>query len=329
MQNGFDDSGIRMNTWIAKKDKWTLAELEERSQYLCKRALTIWAAPTTEYKPEEKQLDTYTLEDECELTGRLIAKFTFKNTEQPVTSWVEMFQKVIRILYAEDKSIITKLAMSEEDNIALHFNTSEDAFTKSSEIGDGIYVWTNTNTQSKLSVLNRLFKLYDEDPADLVFYLRDENELNTDEPGSRHELRRKYWTYALPIIQKVHNDGGPFSNVSPSRDNWINGFFGISGFSLCCVANYDSARTEIVFSRKNKQENKDAFDSLYLHKAEIEFALGTTLQWNRGDDIKSSKVFIQLNNVSIENETDWLQMANFHADWTKKFYDVIVPYIKG
>ncbi|HPY57084.1 MAG TPA: hypothetical protein PK656_08710, partial [Sedimentibacter sp.] len=47
---------------------------------------SIWAAPVTEYKPEEKQLDTYTLEDEGELTGRLIAKFTFKNTEQPVTS---------------------------------------------------------------------------------------------------------------------------------------------------------------------------------------------------------------------------------------------------
>ena len=329
MQNGFDDSGIRMNTWIAKKDKWTLAELEERSEYLMGRALTIWAAPVTEYKPEEKQLDTYTLEDEGELTGRLIAKFTFKNTEQPVTSWVEMFQKVIQILYAEDKAIITKLAMSEEENIALHFNTNPDAFTKSLEIGDGIYVWTNTSTQSKLSVLSRLFKLYDEDPADLVFYLRDENEANADEPGSRHELRRKYWTYALPIIQKAHGEDGSFSNVSPSRDNWINGFFGIGGFYLCCVANYDAARAEVVFGRGNKQENKNAFDSLYTHKAKIESALGTTLQWNRGDDIKSSKVFIQLNNVSIENETDWLQMANFHADWTKKFYDVIVPYIKG
>ena len=109
---------------------------------------------------------------------------------------------------------------------------------------------------------------------------------------------------------------------------WINGFFGIGGFYLCCVANFDVARAEVVFGRGNKQENKDAFDSLYTHKAEIESALGTTLQWNRGDYIKSSKVFIQLNNVSIENETDWLQMANFHADWTKKFYDVIVPYIK-
>ncbi|MDE7009069.1 MAG: DUF4268 domain-containing protein, partial [Lachnospiraceae bacterium] len=72
-----------------------------------------------------------------------------------------------------------------------------------------------------------------------------------------------------------------------------------------------------------------AFDSLCAHKVEIESTLKATLQWNRGDDMKSSKVFIQLNNVSIENETDWLQMANFHAYWTKKFYDVIVPYIQS
>jgi hypothetical protein len=329
MPNGFDDSGIRMNTWIAKKDKWTLGELEERNQYLKERALMIWVAPITSFKPAEKQLDTYTLEDEGELTGRVIKKFTFMNTEQPVASWVEMFQRVIQILYAEDKTVITKLAMSDEDNIALQFSTDKDSVSKYLEIGDGIYVLTNTSTQSKLSVLTRLFKLYDEDPSDLVLYLREDNEPSDDEPGSRHELRRKYWTYALPVIQKAHGVDGSFSNVGPSRDNWIIGSFGIGGFNLCCVANYDAARTELVFFRSNKQENKDAFDRLYTYKTEIESKLGVVLKWNRGDDIKSSKVFIQLSNVSIENETDWLQMANFHADWTKKFYDVIVPYIQA
>lgn len=66
---------------------------------------------------------------------------------------------------------------------------------------------------------------------------------------------------------------------------------------------------------------------LVAHKDEIEKTLGVSLNWNRGDDIKSSKVFYQLNGVSIENETDWLQMARFHAEWSKKFYDVIVPYL--
>ncbi|KXB93062.1 putative phage DNA packaging protein [Veillonellaceae bacterium DNF00626] len=176
MKNGLEDSGIRMNTYIAKKDKWTLAELEERNQYLMGRALEIWFAPISTFKPVEKQMDSFTLDDDTSLSGRLIARFSYKNTEQPVSSWVEMFQKVLQILYAEDKSVITKLAVSTEDNVAQYFTMNVADFKKNVEIGDGIFVWTNTSTQSKISVLNRVFKLYDADPSDLVFYLRDESE---------------------------------------------------------------------------------------------------------------------------------------------------------
>lgn len=327
MKNGFEDSGIRMNTYIAKKDKWTLAELEERNQYLMGRALEIWAAPTTAFKPVEKQLDSYTLDDDTSLSGRQIARFSYKNTEQPVSSWVEMFQKVLQILYAEDKNVITKLAASTEDNVALHFSMKESDFTKSVEIGDGIFVWTNTSTQSKLSVLNRVFKLYDTDPTDLVFYLRDENESVENEAGTRYELRRKYWAYALEPIKKAHGEGGSFCNVNPSKENWINGFFGVSGFNISCIANFDSARVDLYLGKAKKEENKKAFDMLVSHKDDIEKALGVSLVWSRGDDIKSSKISYQLNGVSIENETDWLQMARFHAKWSKKFYDVIVPYL--
>lgn len=327
MKNGFEDSGIRMNTYIAKKDKWTLAELEERNQYLMGRALEIWAAPTTVFKPVEKQLDSYTLDDDTSLSGRQIARFSYKNTEQPVSSWVEMFEKVLQILYAEDKNVITKLAASTEDNVALHFSMKKSDFTKSVEIGDGIFVWTNTSTQSKLSVLSRVFKLYDTDPSDLVFYLRDENESVENETGTRYELRRKYWAYALELIKEAHGEGGSFCNVNPSKENWINGFFGVSGFNISCIANFDSARVDLYLGKAKKEENKKGFDMLMSHKDDIEKALGVSLVWSRGDDIKSSKISYQLNGVSIENETDWLQMARFHAEWSKKFYDAIVPYL--
>lgn len=327
MKNGFEDSGIRMNTYIAKKDKWTLAELEERNQYLMGRALEIWAAPMTAFKPVEKQLDSYTLDDDTSLSGRQIARFSYKNTEQPVSSWVEMFQKVLQILYAEDKNVIIKLAASTEDNVALHFSMKESDFTKRVEIGDGIFVWTNTSTQSKLSVLSRVFKLYNTDPSDLVFYLRDENESVENELGTRYEIRRKYWAYALEPIKEAHGEGGSFCNVNPSKENWINGFFGVSGFNISCIANFDSAKVDLYLGKAKKEENKKAFDMLMSHKDDIEKALGASLVWSRGDDIKSSKISYQLNGVSIENETDWLQMARFHAEWSKKFYDVIVPYL--
>lgn len=327
MTNGFDESGIRMNTWIAKKDKWTLSELEERSNLLSNRALKIWGLPTTEYKPAEKQLDSITLEDDALAVGRLVTRFSYKNTEQPVTSWVEMYLKVLQILYAEDKTIITKLAVSKDDGLAMHFSFDQKASSKSVEVGDGIWVWTNTSTQSKLSVLSRLFTLYNIDFSDLVFYLREENGTNKDEIETRYELRKRYWTYALDLIHKAHGEEC-FNNVNPSKDNWISGFFGISGFCIECVANYDSARVEVYLGKSNKEQNKKVFDNLIANKEDIESKLAHSLNWNRNDDIKASKIFIQLDNVSIENETDWLQMARFHAEWSKKFYDVIVPLLQ-
>lgn len=328
MKNGFEDSGIRMNTYIAKKENWTLHEIEERSLYLVARALEIWASPSTRFKPRQRQLDSYALDDDTStLIGKTIARFSYKNTEQPVSSWVEMYLKVLQILYAENKGIITKLAVSSDGDTAFHFSLNSGEFRQSEEIGDGIYVLTNTNTQSKISVLSRVFKLYDADPADLIFYIRDENGGTEDETRTRYELRRKYWTYALESVKEAHGESGPFSNVNASKENWVSGFFGISGFNISCIANYDSARVELYLGKQQKEENKKCYDTLIRYKETIEDALGVPLTWNRGDDIKSSKISYQLNGVSIENETDWPRMARFHAEWSKKFYDVIVPYL--
>lgn len=328
MKNGFEDSGIRLNTYVSKRDKWTLAELRDRNDYLLKRALDIWAFPSTNYKPQEKQLDSYTLDDEASfLSGRQIAKFVYKGTEQPVVSWVEMYTKVLRALYLEDKTIITKIALSTGDDLSIHFSTNKRIFKKCDEIGDNVYVQTNTNTQSKLSVLNRLYKLYGMDPTDLVFYLRDSND-KEDEKGTRFEIRRRYWEYALKFIKEENFDNKSFDNVNTSKENWINGTFGIGGFAICCIANYDFARVDVYFGKTNANENKIAFDNVMLHKLEIESNLGANLEWDRGDDVKRSIISYRLENVSIYNENDWLQIAKFHAKWSKKFIDAIVPYLK-
>lgn len=328
MKNGFEDSGIRLNTYVSKKDKWTLAELRDRNDYLLKRALDIWAFPSTNYKPQEKQLDSYTLDDEASfLSGRQIAKFVYKGIEQPVVSWVEMYTKVLRALYLEDKTIITKIALSTDADLSIHFSTNKRIFKKCDEIGDNVYVQTNTNTQSKLSVLNRLYKLYGMDPTDLVFYLRDSND-KEDEKGTRFEIRRRYWEYALKFIKEENFDNKSFDNVNTSKENWINGTFGIGGFAICCIANYDFARVDVYFGKTNANENKIAFDNVMLHKLEIESNLGVNLEWDRGDDVKRSIISYRLENVSIYNENDWLQIAKFHAKWSKKFIDAIVPYLK-
>lgn len=75
---------------------------------------------------------------------------------------------------------------------------------------------------------------------------------------------------------------------------------------------------------KSKEYNKEVYDKLLSHKQELESKLDTALIWYRNDEAKSSKISVVLDGVSIENESDWSRMAKFHAEWSKKFYDVMV-----
>ena len=332
MKDGYLQSGIRMNQRIAQKEKWGLAELEERSQYLIKQALEIWPTPVTSFKPTEKQLDSCTLDDDINLSGRLIARFSYKNTEQPVTSWIDMFERVVKILHAEDQTVLSKLAYADAEvvDLAVYVSTNKAELRGSSEVEEGLYIEKNTSTWMKVSILRRLFKLYNVDPTELVFYLRDEtDETDPVDVSEKQALRKRYWAYALDAIHEIHTENGSFSNVNPSVQSWISGYFGISGFSITCTTSTSFAGVEIYLGNANKDRNKEAFDYLFGFKDEIEAKLDTSLIWSRGQDTKSSKVHIRLHDVNIENEEDWARMAKFHSEWSKKLYDVIVPYLRA
>lgn len=178
---------------------------------------------------------------------------------------------------------------------------------------------------------NRLSDRIYLDPTNLVFYLRDDDGTEEDEQiaGTRHEVRKKFWTYALDLIKEANAESGAFSNCNPVKENWVNGYFGIQGFNLCCVGNFDSARVEVYFGKADNDENKKAYDLVAGHKTEIERALGEELIWDRGDDKKSSKIYYMIDGVGIDNEADWPVIAKFHAKWTVKLYEaIVVPYLK-
>ena len=172
------------------------------------------------------------MEDDVDFSGREIVRFGYKNTEQPVDSWITMQERVVKMLHTEDRSVLSHLA----------------------------------------------------------------NE-------------------------------GSFKNVTTSKQYWICGFFGIGGFSIQCEAKMRRASVLLVMQKSNRDLNKDAFDYLFAKKAEIEAAMGTSLNWWRYEG-KASYVDLTIDNVGMNDESSWTQMAKFHAEWSKKFYDVLVPLLK-
>ena len=59
MENGFIQSGLRLNTWIAKQNKWGCEELEQRNTMLMEQAVKIWAYPISLYEAKSQYMDVW------------------------------------------------------------------------------------------------------------------------------------------------------------------------------------------------------------------------------------------------------------------------------
>lgn len=329
MKNGFIDSGIRMNQIISHYDNWGLDELLSRNEHMKNKALEIWQLPTSTYVSIEKELESCTLDDDISLSGRQLSKFSFKGIEHPVDSWVEMYVKVVKMLHEEDKSILNSLAYINDPTVELsaHFNKTQVNIANSEQIDDNLYVWKGTSTNYKMSLLRKLFKMFNINFSELVFYLKDDSSYDEEIAGTRYEIRRKYWNYALKYIHNAHGNDGSFSNVTTSKQNWISGYLGYNGLTINCVANYNNARVELYILTNDKVKNKEIFDFFYSNRGQIEKQLGIELTWKRGEETKSSSICYVLDNISIDNENEWNRMATWHAEWSKKFYDVFIKFI--
>ncbi len=193
---------------------------------------------------------------------------------------------------------------------------------------DDVFVEKNTSTAMKIPILRRIFALYEAEPMDLVFYLKDSESKKTSD-ANRYEIIRRYWEYALPIIQAQHVHRGTYSNCTPTTSNTESGFFGISGFNISCIANYDNARIGFYLGSSETKKNKEAFDLLYSYKDDIEEEFGIALDWGRADFYKASWMCYSLNGVSITNEADWPRMAKFHAEWSDKICGAVLPSLQS
>ena len=202
------------------------------------------------------------------------------------------------------------------------------------------YLFKNVENPDKLKELFINLSPYYKEPGDYDVgdrpqLVAEEEETETQvevqknkEAGTRYELRRRYWDLALKCIKEAHGPKGSFRNVTTSKEYWINGWFGVSGFSIECDAKMNSVAVEIVLAKPDRNANKSAYDYLYTHKDEIEAELGVELNWWRYDKGKASYVDYHVSGIGMDDETRWEEMAEFHAEWSKKFYDVFVPLLR-
>lgn len=160
MEDGFKDSGFRMNDFLKSCDSWTEKELQQRSDRLKQLSVQLWPYPQSTYQPVQNNDEAHSLDEDFDFTGTQIISYTFQNQKHIVSTWKNAYIDIIRQLFDLDSTILYQFADSMEDTgLSVHFtNKLKDGY---SSIKENVFVLTRpTSTRDKISTLRRLFERY-------------------------------------------------------------------------------------------------------------------------------------------------------------------------
>ena len=152
-----------------------------------------------------------------------------------------------------------------------------------------------------------------------------EEQSTQNELKGRYKLRLEFWS---ELLHKFNNQSHLFSNISPSKDNWISAGSGVSGVGFNFVISKTYARTEVYMSRSDRDENKLIFDELFKQKDIIEQKTGP-LEWQRLDDKKASRIKQELTGVNMFDKGDWEKIMDFLMESMPKVEEAFrKPFLK-
>ena len=159
---------------------------------------------------------------------------------------------------------------------------------------------------------------------------KEEKEEEKEEEASRYKLRYRFWEKALPSLR---DKTGAFNNVSPSKNNSINGASGHSGISFLPVIRMHDARVYLWIATADKDKNKSIFRELENQKDEIERALGRELDWLELPEQKTCGVCVRFQDYGLTDEENWDAIVSFLADnlanFIKVFKAPLAAAVKG
>lgn len=175
MEDGFIDSPLPLNKWIAQQEKWTLEELEARDDIMAKRFLELWPYPATEFVAKEATGSQYSLDDDFDFTGTRISSYTFMDSKHYVTTWKDAAEGVLRQICELDPAGMHHVAALNEfpGSFISAMGEPKAGWTN---IGQDLYVYLATSTASKMRVLEAVFERIGLKGDDLYFEIRPESE---------------------------------------------------------------------------------------------------------------------------------------------------------
>ncbi|WP_251159383.1 DUF262 domain-containing protein [Caniella muris] len=164
MEDGFSDSRVHLNSWVAAQDEWTLDQLKERNRMMQELFLELW--PGVEDAPclKSPNRSTVSLADDP-ATNKTLASWTLWDDTHKEGYWRNMYVDVLKTLAEADPDRLRQVALQLGNNC---FSSGQTPQTNVRIAAD---LWAHTGMSVWRIVRNlcRIFEGLDLDPEDLTF----------------------------------------------------------------------------------------------------------------------------------------------------------------
>lgn len=151
-----------------------------------------------------------------------------------------------------------------------------------------------------------------------------DEKITKEKNQSRHIIRYSFWQL---LLERINRKTHLFSNISPSKENWISTGTGISGMIYGLVVTKAEGRVELYFDTGSKVVNENAFDYFESRKSEIESALSLyDIKWHKLLDKKACRIYIPVEGNYFD-ENQWDELISRMIDTVIDFNKVLLPLI--
>ena len=143
------------------------------------------------------------------------------------------------------------------------------------------------------------------------------------EQGSRADRNLRFWS---GLLKKANAATPLHRNVTPSPQNWVAAT--AHGTYYAYVTSHGVGRVELYLTRPDRVENKAIFDDLRKHKAAIEQEFGAPLSWERLDKKGASRIAVEIDGGSANDESSWDALQDAMVDGMNKLEGALRPYVQ-
>lgn len=193
--------------------------------------------------------------------------------------------------------------------------------------------WLNESTSASFYLIKlEALRIGESEPAPLLTLIVGPSEESREigdikkEKAERYKVRKHFWT---DLLNKAKETTQLHANISPGEYSWVGTGAGIAGLTFQYTIKKNEGTIELYIDRGQelKKENKAIFDKLYGNKEVIEKEFGDSLEWQRLDDRRASRIKKTINIGGYSDEEKWPRLQEIMINYMVRFEKEIRPFI--